>query len=240
MCLNLTYTEARLWMKRANDIVHEAMSKAKLKTPDPLLTAYPNLSSLVSAMVSIKIRHGYLVEDALIDAIGKVPNWEAKRVRISISTGNADLDCIAFNRNSGKLYVFECKRGNSYPDYSSRASIDNRLDKVKASISNYTSSVGWNPKSHDFFILSFYGCTWKSKYDILDKKTIETKFEPCVVYFINEYMRYAELKVRDMCGNEIFGEDKLYEDDNIFYKLERELEEIEGEILFTEDGAKFV
>ena len=182
----------------------------------------------------------------------KYPTGWQKKAKIPVSSGNAFLDCIAFNHKSGKLYVFECKRGHASPDGSAQKSIDSRLDDIKISIPAYLSSVNWNPKSFDLFILSFYGSVWNSKYKIFDRASIASIFEPCVGLFMDEYMRYIEYIVRNMYSSRIRTEfnvrggdadadkDIADEGDSIFCKLENEPKEIEGEIQFTESKAKLV
>jgi hypothetical protein len=80
--------------------------------PDPLLTSLPELSILVSAVDSVKKRHGLLIEQALIFAINKIPSWSARKQKIQTIGSKFEVDCLAFNSSTGALYVFECKRGH--------------------------------------------------------------------------------------------------------------------------------
>ena len=127
MCLRLSYAEALLWKKHASQLVADAKAKSAAIPCDPLFVANPRLSSLVSEVDGIKKRHGLLIERALIFAINKLPHWQATKEQIQVAGGRAHLDCLAFNTITGKLYVFECKRGHGSFDGDKIRAIDQRL-----------------------------------------------------------------------------------------------------------------
>ena len=125
MCLRLSYAEALLWKRHASQLVADAKAKSASIPCDPLFGANPRLSSLVSEVDGIKKRHGLLIERALIFAINKLPHWQAAKEQIQVAGGKAHLDCLAFNANTRKLYVFECKRGHGSFDGDKIRAIDN-------------------------------------------------------------------------------------------------------------------
>ncbi|UYN95213.1 MAG: hypothetical protein KIT25_24920 [Enhydrobacter sp.] len=87
MCLQLEYAEAQLWKRRARTIISDAKAAAAAIPCDPLLKRAQRLSTLVSEIDSIKKRHGRLIEDALLFAINKLPDWTATKERIPVATG---------------------------------------------------------------------------------------------------------------------------------------------------------
>jgi hypothetical protein len=172
LCLRITYAEALLWKQHARKLVADAKAKSATIPCDPLFGSNPRLSSLVSEIDGIKKRHGLLIERALIYAINKLPHWHAAKEQISVAGGRAHLDCLAFNASTGKLYVFECKRGHGSFDGDKIRAIDQRLDNIKASIGTHVTRKGWKPTSTDVFILSFYGATWKLETAVQKSATV--------------------------------------------------------------------
>jgi hypothetical protein len=203
MCLRLKYAEALQWKKKAREILDKAREAGKANPCDPLFLSNPRLSALVSEVDSIKKRHGLLIEDALIYAINLIPGWVAtKKEKITVASGKAHLDCLAYNSKSRVLYVFECKRGHGNFDRDKTRAFDQRLDQIGAVIAAHAKASGWNPVEERLFILSFYGKKWKSKYQIYDSGDIASLFEPCLGTFVNQYMRHIEDHARDAYSQE--------------------------------------
>lgn len=240
MCLQLTYAEALLWKKRAAGLVADSKVAAAKIACDPLFTSNPRLSSLVSEVDSIKKRHGLLIESALIYAINKLPSWIAKKEQVLVLGGKAHLDCLAFNSKSGKLYVFECKRGHGRFDADKKQAIDQRLDRVAAALGPHATANGWVPTSMETFILSFYGATWKSKYPIYDRFSVGTVFGPCIGKFLGEYMDHIQATTAGAYGDELREPIGTLADRSIFDQLDAGREEPWPDVLFTESGAEFV
>lgn len=240
MCLRLPYAEALLWKKNAAKIVADAKAKSATIPCDPLFAATPRLSSLVSEIDGIKKRHGLLIERALIYAINKLPHWQATKEKIPVVGGKAHLDCLALNANSGKLYVFECKRGHGAFDGDKISAIDQRLGKIKASIGAHARSKGWAPVSTEIFILSFYGAKWTSAYPIYDKNNVARLFEPCIGSFTQEFMSHLEAMVARAYRSELRDAVDVDQGQTIFDMLDEQLESSGPDVLFTEDGSEFV
>jgi hypothetical protein len=240
MCLRLTYAEALLWKKNAAKIVADAKAKSATIPCDPLFAATPRLSSLVSEIDGIKKRHGLLIERALIYAINKLPHWQAMKEQIPVAGGKAHLDCLALNTNSGKLFVFECKRGHGSFDGDKISAIDQRLSRIKASIGAHARSKGWAPVTTEIFILSFYGAKWNSAYPIYDKNSIASLFEPCVGSFAREFMDHLETMVANAYSSELRDAVDVDRGHSIFDMLDEQLEVRGPDVLFTKDGADFV
>ena len=240
MCLRLTYAEALLWKKNAAQLVADAKANSAKIPCDPLFGSNPRLSSLVSEIDSIKKRHGLLFERALIFAINKLPHWKADKEKISVAGGKAHLDCLAFNANTGQLYVFECKRGHGAFDGDKIRAIDLRLDKVKASIGAHVTPKGWKPSSTGVFILSFYGATWNSAYQIYDRNSVASLFEPCVGRFVTEYMQHLETTASDAFSAELREPVTIPVGESIFDSIVQDSVQPWPDVLFTEDGADFV
>lgn len=240
MCLRLTYAEALLWKKNAAKIVADAKAKSATIPCDPLFSATPRLSSLVSEIDGIKKRHGLLIERALIYAINKLTHWEAMKEQIPVAGGKAHLDCLALNTNSGKLYVFECKRGHGSFDGDKISAIDQRLGKIKASIGAHALSKGWAPVSTEVFILSFYGAKWSSAYPIYDKNSVARLFEPCIGSFTLEFMNHLETMVARTYSSELRDSVDVDQGRTIFDMLDEQLDSHRPDVLFTKDGADFV
>ena len=188
MCLQLKYSEALLFKRKANDLVAKANQAAANSECDPLLRSTPQLSKIASAVTSMQIQHGFLIEEALIFAIHQLRHWYAKKEPVPVGNQELEVDCIAHNSKSNLLYVFECKRGNS-SGYDGRA-IDRRLELIENHASSFASSKGWGTPSIKVFILSFYGSKWNSKYPIFTRDDIATIFEPCVLIFFKVYLTY--------------------------------------------------
>ena len=192
MCLRLTYAEARLWKRNARKIIDDAKRAATKMSCDPLLLQVPRLSALVSEIDSIKKRHGLLIEKALIFAINRVPDWCATKERISVAGGRAHLDCLAYNKTTKRLFVFECKRGHGNQDHDKIEAIDNRLDRIEKAMPAYAASKGWATGKIRLFLLSFYGVRWKSRYSIYNCQSAAALFGPCVQTFMDHFMRHVE------------------------------------------------
>lgn len=240
MCLRLTYAEALLWKKNAAQLIADAKAKSAKIPCDPLFGSNPRLSSLVSEIDSIKKRHGLLIERALIFAINKLPHWQADKEKILVAGGKAHLDCLAFNSNTGQLYVFECKRGHGAFDGDKIRAIDQRLDKVKASIGTHVASKGWKSSSTGVFILSFYGATWNSAYPIHDRNSIASIFEPCVGRFVTEYMQHLETTASNAFSAELRESVTIPSGDSIFDLIVEDRVKPGPDVLFMEDGADLV
>lgn len=240
MCLRLTYAEALLWKNNAAQLIAGAKAKSAKIPCDPLFGSNPRLSSLVSEIDSIKKRHGLLIERALIFAINKLPHWQADKEKISVSGGKAHLDCLAFNANTGQLYVFECKRGHGAFDGDKIRAIDLRLDKVKASIGAHVMPKGWKPSATGVFILSFYGATWNSAYPIHDRNSVASLFEPCVGRFVTEYMQHLETMASNAFSAELRESVTIPVGDSIFDSIVQDRVQPWPDVLFTEDGSNFV
>lgn len=240
MCLRLSYAEALLWKRHASQLVADAKAKSASIPCDPLFGANPRLSSLVSEVDGIKKRHGLLIERALIFAINKLPHWQAAKEQIQVAGGKAHLDCLAFNANTRKLYVFECKRGHGSFDGDKIRAIDQRLGNIKASIGAHATSKGWCPSSTGVFILSFYGATWKSAYPIYNKHDVATLFEPCVGRFVTEYMEHLEAATARAYSSELREPVIVSAGQSIFDAVDEGREGPRPDVQFTEDGADFV
>lgn len=240
MCLRLSYAEALLWKKHASQLVADAKAKSAAIPCDPLFVANPRLSSLVSEVDGIKKRHGLLIERALIFAINKLPHWQAAKEQIQVAGGKAHLDCLAFNARTGKLYVFECKRGHGSFDGDKTRAIDQRLGNIKASIGAHAASKGWSPSSTGVFILSFYGATWKSAYPIYNKHDVATLFEPCIGRFVTEYMEHLEAATARAYSSELREPVMVSAGQSIFDTVDEGREGPRPDVQFTEDGADFV
>jgi hypothetical protein len=240
MCLRLTYAEALLWKKHASQLIADAKAKSASIPCDPLFGSNPRLSSLVSEIDGIKKRHGLLIERALIFAINKLPHWHAAKEQIPITGGKAHLDCLAFNVKSGRLYVFECKRGHGTFDADKTKAIDQRLDNISRSIGAHAISKGWTPASTDLFILSFYGATWKSKYPIHDRRSVATLFEPCIGRFVGDYMEYIEATTTRAYTSELRDPGAVSAEVTIFDWVDDAREKPWPDVLFTANGADFV
>ena len=240
MCLRLSYAEALLWKKHASQLVADAKGKSAAIPCDPLFSLNPRLSSLVSEVDGIKKRHGLLIERALIFAINKLPHWQAAKEQIQTTGGKAHLDCLAFDSNKGKLYVFECKRGHGSFDGDKIRAIDQRLNNIKASIGTHAASKGWSPSSTDVFILSFYGATWKSAYTIYNKHDIAILFEPCVGRFVTEYMDHLEAATARAYSSELREPVTVSAGQSIFDAIDEAREGPWPDVVFTKDAADFV
>lgn len=239
MCLRLTYAEALMWRNEASNLIAKAKAKSVSIPCDPLFGSIPRLSSLVSEIDGIKKRHGLLIEEALIFAINKLPDWQATKEKITTASGNAHLDCLAFNTSSRKLYVFECKRGHGSFDGDKIRAIDQRLDRISASIKAHVNAKGWYPSSCRTFLLSFYGATWNSDYSIFDRHGVAKLFEPCLGRFVNEFMDYVEISTSRAYGEEMLGDVIYSESENIFDCLLEERGEPKPDVLFNEWGCDF-
>jgi hypothetical protein len=188
--------------RKAREIVADAEDAAAKMPPDPLLRSVPRTSAFVSAIDSVKKRHGLLIEEALIDVINRIPNWSATKEKVPIAPNQAHLDCSAHNSGTQQLYVFECKRGHGKHDRSAERAIDDRLDRVAAVVGSHAVRKGWAVKDAKVFILSFYGQKWESKYPVYNMDGIAMVFHPCLSTFTREFARHTELEVGGNYGRE--------------------------------------
>ncbi len=240
MCLRLTYAEALLWKKHASQLIADAKAKSASIPCDPLFGSNPRLSSFVSEIDGIKKRHGLLIERALIFAINKLPNWQAAKEQIPLASGKAHLDCLAFNTGSGKLYVFECKRGHGSFDGDKIKAIDQRLDSISSAIGPYAITKGWNVASSDVFILSFYGAKWKSKYPIYDRHSVARLFAPCAGRFLSTYIDHIEAITTGTYSAELRDAVSIDRGETIFDLVDPNREKPWPDLLFNENSAAFV
>ncbi len=240
MCLRLTYSEGLLWKKESAKLLADAKARSASIACDPLFRSNPRLSSLVSEIDSIKKRHGLLIEKALIFAIDKLPHWEAGKEKIKVASGKAHLDCLAYNSSTRKLYVFECKRGHGSFDGDKIRAIDQRLDSINSAIGAHAKSKGWEPKSTNVFLLSFYGAKWKSSYPIYDRHNIAKLFEPCIGRFVGDYMDHIEAVTARNYSSELRDQIVVPSDNTIFAKLEEYRTEQGLDILFNEAESQFL
>lgn len=229
-----------LWKKHASQIIADAKAKSASIPCDPLFGSNPRLSSLVSEIDGIKKRHGVLIERALIFAINKLPNWQAAKEQIPLASGKAHLDCLAFNGASGKLYVFECKRGHGSFDGDKIKAIDQRLDSISSAIGSYATTKSWHVASSDVFILSFYGAKWKSKYPIYDRHSVARLFEPCAGRFLSIYIDHIEAITTSTYSAELRDAVSIDRGETIFDLVDPDREKPWPDLLFTENGADFV
>jgi hypothetical protein len=146
---------------------------------------------------------------------------------------NTDLDCLAFNATSRKLYVFECKRGHGSFDGDKIKAIDQRLDSIGLAINAYVATKGWQTASSDILILSFYGAKWKSKYPIYDRHSVARLFEPCVGRFIATYIDHIESIVTGAYSAELRDAVSIDRSETIFDLVNPDREEPWPDILFN-------
>ena len=204
MCLELSYAEAFKWKMKGAGLIADAEKKAQKMEVDPVLKFVPNISRLVSAVDSIKKRHGPLIEEALVFAISRIPGWSAERqTNVSYAGENFKLDCFAHHAGSETLYVFECKRGHGVGDSAALRSIDQRLNKVVPASKQHARSSGLSVKHIKAFIISFYGKKWKSDYPIFDSHEAATIFPPCAVRFADELRKSSENLISRHVGDRV-------------------------------------
>jgi hypothetical protein len=177
MCFNLSYAEAIEWRSLGLNLIGDAEQRASKMEVDPLLRGADDVSRLVSAVDSIKKRHGTLIEYALISAINWVPGWHAEhQAEVKFGGKTFKLDCFAHHSADGKLYVFECKRGHGVGDKDALRSIDDRLTKVTPASEQRARDIGLNVRTIETLILSFYGKKWKSNYPVVDRREAAALF----------------------------------------------------------------
>ena len=214
MCLQLNHSEAILFRDRALDIEKKANEAVKNARCDPLLVKTPLLSRITTAVRSMQIQHGYLIEDALIFAINKLNNWRAEKERVQVGGVSFEVDCIAYNSTRNLLYAFECKRGNSIT-YDKNA-IESRLQTIESGLPAYASSKGLKAPLIKIFVLSFYGSFWENPmYLIYTKDQIAELFEPCLLVFFKMYLEYIRKVTMERCKAEFNNFDFSLEEMNI-------------------------
>ena len=238
MCLELAYAEALKWKMRGADLVLDAENKAQKMEIDPVLRFVPDISRLVSAVDSVKKRHGPLIEEALVFAISCVPGWSAERqTKVSYAGENFRLDCLAHHAGSQTLYVFECKRGHGVGDSAALRSIDQRLAKVVPASTEHARRRGLSVKSVEVFIISFYGKKWNSRYPIFNAHEAATIFPPCAVRFADELRKSSENLISRHVGERVNpGPRKSATSDTLFDRLELMHVGENARVRFDEDG----
>ena len=251
VCLQLPYSEALLWKREAQQLVNDAKAKLAKAPVDPLFKTDPKLSRMLSVMKSITIRHGKLIERALIFAIRKLPNWQVSDGPIYSNFGTFQVDCIAYNSVDQLLYVFECKRGHSM--VTNPRLVDWKLSQISMYLDLFRfpfhrapfmfpfpfliGPLIWRSLSINAFILSFYGKRWKSKFSIYDKNDIDELFAPCVAVFLKEYADHTESKMEEFFEQHK-GESKFSPSDrkkNIFDDLDPDVDSRRKFIVFEVD-----
>ena len=240
MCFNLSYAEAIEWQSLGLNLISDAEQRASKMEVDPLLRGADNVSRLVSAVDSIKKRHGTLIEYALISAIDRIPGWHAEhQTKVQFGGEHFKLDCFAHHAASGQLYVFECKRGHSVGDADALRSIDARLTKVTPASKERALDIGLNVRTIETLILSFYGKKWKSNYPVVDRREAAALFPPCAVTFTAELCRYTENVVSRHYASRRTSE-PLKTDKTVFDQLD-ELNADRGDFIrFDEDRASVI
>jgi hypothetical protein len=222
MCLNLPLHHA-LRLKRDADNLFDTAAAKKFKT-DPLLRSSPELSQAISIVDSVKKSHGLLIEKALVQAINHLPDWKSDRRVLKTARHKIfKTDCYAWNKKTGDVFVFECKRDYDQVDSRAVPQIDERLAKIEAAFPAYAKANGIKYNSQQAFILSFYPCAnSSSKYTVYDQNTIAQLFPPCVVAFLQHYVDYSEAATCPKIGQR-FGIDQAEEHErkNPFVTLDK-------------------
>ena len=240
MTIQIPCAEAKIWTAKANKIISESMNNAQNIPCDPLLRTGRQLSSFVSEIDGVKKRHGRLLSDALIYAISKTPGWMAHRGNLSVIKGRSPLGCLAFNSTTGRLLIFDCRRGHGNFDKDTRKATDERLKLINRNAKSYVKKkFGWSMKSKYAFILSLYGNTWPASYPIHSIKDISRIFAPCVGTFTKMYTTYVEHKVTDYYASRILGTSAPTRR-NIFLKIEKGSKFSNRDVIFTGTGARII
>lgn len=240
MIIRISCAEATIWTNSANRIINDSMNNAKNIPCDPLLKTGRQLSSFVSEIDGVKKRHGRLLSEALIYAISKTSGWKAHRGGLSIIKGKSPLGCLAFDSTTGKLFIFDCRRGHGSFDKDTRNATDRRLKLINNHATSYVKKkFGWSVKKKYPFILSLYGNTWPASYPIRNINDISKVFSPCIGTFIKMYARYVEYKVTDHYASKILGT-SIPARRNIFLKIENSSNLSNRDVIFTKTGAKII
>ena len=238
MCLNLSLHHARRLKEDVDGLIKRATEKT-FKT-DPLLRSFAGLSRSISIVDSLKKSHGLMIEKALVDAINCVPDSRADRRVLKNAGTTFKTDCYAWNKKSGEVFVFECKRDYDQVDSRALPQIDERLQKIVAAFPTYAKAKGISYASLDAFILSFYPCNRVGqKFTVYDNKSIARVFPPCVVTFLKHYLDYTEVATRPMIAKQ-FGTEAIIGDKGVnpFMELDREKEDTR--IHFQNDSYEFI
>ena len=243
MNIRITSTEARNRMRDVNKVITDAMSRARTIPSDPLLQTnrkLRQLSLLVTEIDGIKKRHGRLLSQVLIFAINKTPGWEAHRGFLPGAKGKSHLGCLAFESNTGKLYIFDCRRGHGNFDKDTKKAIGERLQSIEANIDSYAEQkFGGQIKSKKAFILSMYGNTWHSSPPVYEGKDISTLFAPCTGNFMNVYMKYIEHKVSNNYSQKI-SRTNIPNISNVFLRIENNPAMSNSDVIFMAKGTRIV
>lgn len=240
MTIRITCAQAKIWTNNADKMIQDAMSRAQKIPCDPLLRTNHKLSSVVSEIDGVKKRHGKLLSRAIVYAISKTPGWMAHRGNLSVIKGRSPLGCFAFNSTTGRLLIFDCRRGHGNFDKDTRKATDDRLKLINRYAKSYVKKrFGWSVKSKYTFILSLYGNTWPASYPIHSIKDISRIFAPCVGTFTKMYTTYVENKVTDYYASRILGTSAPTRR-NIFLKIEKGSKLSNRDVIFTATGARIV
>ena len=240
MTIRIPCAEAKIWTDRANRIISDSMNNAKNIPCDPLLKTGHQLSSFVSEIDGVKKRHGRLLSEALIYAISKTPGWKAHRGKLSVVKGRSPLGCLAYDSTTGKLFIYDCRRGHGNFDKDTRNATDDRLKFIESNVTSYAKKrFGGSINSKYTFILSLYGNTWPATYPIRSMKDISRIFAPCIGTFVKMYTTYVEYKVTDYYASKILGT-SVPNRRNIFLTIENNSKLSNRDVIFTGTGAKII
>jgi hypothetical protein len=128
--VTFTQTAIQEWRDRADRIFTRAAAMAEEATVDPLFEDERLYRSYRQAQ-SVLIAHGHLIEEALVKFIGFMDGWSSRHEAWVVGDEKFKIDCLAFDHMTGRLIVFECKRGLRALDRERAKRCDDRLSKLE-------------------------------------------------------------------------------------------------------------
>lgn len=173
-------TEIAFWQAEAADIFVKAKARAKELPVDPLFARVPDGETLYRQYLEatmIRYLHARLIERALVDFADRQDGWEAyHEADVMTRRTRRKPDCLALNRRTGQLFVFEVKRATRDAVKEKAIEIDARLREIVTAIKEGRHKIALPHKTINVFVLAFYGARIPSKFDVYDRNTVDAVF----------------------------------------------------------------
>ncbi len=189
---------------------------------DPLVgQRYSRITSIVSSAYK---RHGAIIEHALLAALRGAPHlqvWPDPLFRVSpeadmlagsdASALGASLpygaenfartlqvDVLVYNRDTGLLGAYECKRGFGYHDSGKKRSMLRDLRCLQMLLASYGKGRGVNANTAEAHIIFYYGQCSVGPPWALTRADLDAHFEAAITVSIERVNTYFKERLNDL------------------------------------------
>ena len=199
----ITFTETVInkWIDEAESIFAKAAVRAAQAKVDPLFEATDDrLYRSYREAHTVLISHGHLIERALVHFVGHMQGWSSRHEAPINGISAFKADCLAFDHRTGRLIVFECKRGLRGLDRARAEACERRLGEIRTALgsSGTYKFLGddWEYDSVETLIVSYYGARWSSGVRVLSGGEVDRVFGRNLRRALHDFVRMTETRTK--------------------------------------------